>query len=324
MNTTIGLGFTPRKAKLGNKVMSLKEAVGKFLQDGELLTVCGTSGMAPMALCYEIIRQGKKDLTITIDGGIDPIDMLIGAGCVKRIEAGFVGIGVGAMPGNFRRAVEKGIPHPIQVEDYSNLAMTLRFMAGALGLPFIPTRSLKGSDIAEIHTWRGDKKLALMKSPFSGDEVIVLPPVVPDVAIIHAQQADKEGNVQQWGMIGADDWACFASRKVIVSVERIVDTSIIRSDPNRTLFPGFMVDAVVEVPWGSHPYGVQGFYNVDMDYIFEYSKIIRERDSFLKFLEEWVFGLKDHKVYIKKLGPERIEKLKKKVSALSESVDFGY
>jgi glutaconate CoA-transferase subunit A len=306
----IGLQFKNKKAKLGNKVMSLHDAVKKFINDGDCVTICGGSGMISTPILHEIIRQKKRDLTISADGTVENLDILVGAGCVKRAEFGYSGTGLGSLCQNIRRSVEEGVPHKIEIEDYSNLSMTLRFFAGALGLPFIPIRSIRGSSIEEKRTWRKDKKLSVMKSPFTGEEVVVVPPCIPDVAFTHAHQADENGNTQIWGMIGYDDWATFASKKVIVTVERIVDVKEISKDPNKTLIPGFTVDAVVEAPFGAHPYPSLGFYQFDFEFISMYINMSKSREDFLKFLDEWVFGLKDHNEYIDKLGKERLEKLR--------------
>ncbi len=316
------------KAKVGDKLMTLKEAVKKFVNDGDVLTPCGTAQMTPMALTMEIIRQRKRGLTVATTGNLDNVDILVGAGCVDKLELAYVATHYGrrgARPAPcLRRAVEHGVPRKVVIEDYSNLTMTLRFLAGALRLPFIPTRSLKGSDLASKATWRGDKKLALVKSPFTEEEVVVVPPCNPDVAIVHCQLADREGNAQRWGALASDGWAVKASKKIIVSAEKIVDSDVIRKNPNLTFIPGFMVDAVVEAPFGAHWWACQGFYDYDPEFQAMYVEMASKQETFEKFLEEWVFGVEDHQGYLKKLGEERLERLRVKEHVYSSPVDYGF
>ena len=322
MIETLGTTIEARKPKLGEKIMSLDEAVKKFVSDGDVVTPCGVGGRVPFAQCYEIVRQHKKDLTLSTTGALDNLDMLVGAGCVSRLECGFTGMEMFGLPLMFRRAVEK---KKLIVEDYTNLCMVLRFVAGAIGLPFVPVTSVSGSDIERLSTWRKEKKLAKVTSPFTGETTIVLPPSIPDVALFHAQQADHLGNTQVWGMLGSDDWAARASKRIIVTVERVVDNETIRRNPNMTVLPDFIVDAVVEVPWGGHPWAVQGFYDIDMEFRREYAQSIRNDETFNKWLNEWVYQVADHKAYVNKLGKERLDKLSaQKRPYMSLPVNYGY
>lgn len=317
------LNLYKKKAKLGNKVKSLEEAVKEYVKDNNVLGLCGST-IQPFALVYEIIRQKKKKLTVSTTGSVEPLDLLIGAGCVKQAEFGYCSLEIFGMAPNLRRAVEKGIPQRVMIEDYSNLSLLLRYLAGMLNLPFIPVRSLlRGSDLLNKRTWMGDNKLAVIKCPFSGDEVIALPPACPDVSIIHAQIADVNGNVQSWGAHGSDYVMAKASKRVIVTVEQVVDENTIRRDPNRTKLPGFLVDAIVEAPWGGHPWGVQGYYDIDMNFRRMYAKMAKERKTFESFLKSWVYGVSNHEEYIKTLGAERLSKLRASFYP-SVGVNFGY
>jgi len=322
MTEGLGTGFEPREPKTGEKVMSLDEAVKRFVRDGDSVTPCGVGVRVPFALCYEMVRQHKRDLTVCTTGAIDNLDMIIGAGCVTRLECGFTSMEGFGLPLMFKRAVEK---KKLVVEDYSNLCMALRFLAGAVGLPFIPVSSVSGSDIEKLSTWRKEKKLARVKSPFTGESTLLLPPCVPDVALFHAQQADHFGNTQVWGMLGSDDWAARASKHIIVSVERLVENEEIRRNPHLTVLPDFVVDAIVEAPWGGHPWAVQGFYDVDVDFRREYAQAIRSDEAFDKWLNEWVYEVKNHTSYIHKLGKERLDKLSAKNRPyMSVPVNYGY
>jgi len=176
---------------------------------------------------YEIIRQRKRDLTLMCGGGTEEISMLVGAGCVKRLVNAYRGLETWGLCHSVRRAVEQGVPHPVQIEEYSLLSMTAGFIAAAVGVPFMPVKSLLGSDIIEVSTFKGNGKLRIIECPFTGEKVVV-PALPPDVAIVHAQRADCYGNVQMWGFLGDDLWAVRAAKKVVITVEEVVDEEIIR------------------------------------------------------------------------------------------------
>ena len=302
------------------KIYSMKEAVSQFIEDGDSVAM-GTALEAaiPFAVGHEIIRQGKRDLTL-----IGPIsdmlfDQLIGSGCVKKVVAAWVGNVIMGVGYNMRRAVEVGVPRKIESEDYTNLTISLALYAGAMGIPFVPTKSLLGTGMMG-----GKHPFKEMECPYTRERLALVPPLKPDVAIVQAQRADEEGNTHFWGGSGVTKEAALAARKVIVVVEEVVEKKVIRNDPNRTIVPGFLVSAVVPEPWGSHPSPVQGYYNRDHEVYMSYHDESRDRDGYLKWLEKWVFGVKDRKEYLKLVGEEKTKSLLVKRHRKSIPVDFGF
>jgi glutaconate CoA-transferase subunit A len=295
-----------RKPKVGDKVMTLKDAVDRFIQDGDHLRIGGHNSGRSSCTINEIIRQGKKDLTVSGLGLFQELDVLIGAGVVKKLECSWFGLESSFCP-CVRRAVENGIPQPLELVEYSHLSMLSRYIAGALGIPFMHVRSLKGSDLCRIGLEKGHMKEILC--PFTDEKLIAVPACNPDVALFHAQRADRYGNVQVWGYCGDDDWGTRSAERVIVTVEEVVDSNIIKGDPNRVMVPGFMVDAVVEVPYGAHPWGVVGYYKTDLIFKEDYIRWAKNVDGFQEYLKEWVFDVSDQTEYIDKLGKERIKEL---------------
>jgi len=287
------------------KLMTAQEAIDRFVTDGD--TVYTGYMLVPVALGHEIIRQKKSNLTV-VGASVPEMDALMYiTGCANRVISGYIG---GAVGGTLvGQLMEKG---QIQFEDYSNQGLTMMFLAGALGIPFIPTRAFLGTDfLTEKCThhpggWLKEKKSQPFECPFSGDKVVLLPALKPDVAIMTAQRADEEGNVQAWGGLGDSKWALWASKKVVVSVEEIVPTEVIRSDPNRTIVPSFKVSAVVHEPFGAHPWPVTGYYDMDFNFRAEVLDIYRDQAICDRFLAEWVYGVKNRREYlehyVKKFG----------------------
>jgi glutaconate CoA-transferase subunit A len=310
-----------RKAKIGDKVMTLREAIKKFVNDGDTIYT-GMAGRSFGAV-YEIIRQRKRDLTIMCGGGTEEISMLVGAGCVRRLINSYRGLETWGLSHAIRRAIEHGVPRPIEIEEYSNFSITAGFVAAATGVPFMPVKSLLGSDIVKISTFMGNNKLRVIECPFTGEKVVVVPAMSPDVAIVHAQRADRYGNVQMWGFLGDDLWAVRAAKKVIITVEEVVDEEVIRRDPNRTVFPSFIVDAVVELPFGQHPWHKEGYYDMDLEFREMYVKMEEREETLQKFFDEWVYGVEDHMGYLKKLGFERLWRLRAK-HVYCYPVNYGY
>ena len=222
----------------------MKEAVSQFIEDGDSIAL-GTAleSAIPFAAGHEIIRQGKKDLTLV--GPISDMlfDQMIGSGCVKKVIAAWVGNVIMGVGYNMRRALEAGVPRKIEIEDHTNFSVSLSLHAGALGIPFIPTKSLLGTGMMS-----GENPFKEMECPFTKERVALVPALKPDVAIVQAQRADEEGNTHFWGGSGVTKEAALAARKVLVVAEEIVSKKVIRRDPNRTLIPGFLVSAVIQEP----------------------------------------------------------------------------
>ncbi|RPJ11312.1 MAG: CoA transferase subunit A [Deltaproteobacteria bacterium] len=298
----------------------MEEAVSKFIEDGDSVAM-GTALEAaiPFGLGHEIIRQGKKDLTLV--GPISDMlfDQMIGSGCAKRVVAAWIGNVIMGVGYNVRRAVEAGIPGRIEIEDNTNFTISLALHAGAMGIPFMPTKSLLGTGMME-----GKHPFKEMECPFTGEKLALVPALKPDVAVVQAQRADEEGNTHSWGGSGVTKEAAMAARKVIVVVEEVVDRRVIRKDPNRTLIPGFLVHAVVAEPWGAHPSPVQGYYNRDHGQYTAYHNASRERSGYLRWLDAWVMGVKNRKEYLSRLGEERRRSLLVKRHRKSIPVDYGY
>ena len=301
-----------------NKVCTLQEAISKDIHDGMSLGMgCGLESLIPFSAGHELIRQNKKDLTLIAPISDMQFDQLIGAGCVKKVIAAWVGNVAAGLGHNFRRAMEEAIPHPLEMEDHSNFTIGLGLKAAAMGLPFLPTKTVRGSDFSAGDHFRS------VPCPFTGEELLAVRAIVPDVAILHVQRADEEGNAHLWGNIGVTQEAAFAARKIILTCEEMVDHELILSDPNRTVIPGFLVSSVVHEPFGSHPSPTQGYARRDDDFYFDYHRQSRTREGFERWLEKWVLGVKDHKEYLSRLGEERVERLKPKGNHFSPSVSFN-
>jgi len=224
-----------------SKVMTMREAIADHVADGDFVYIGGYVCRTPFAAVHEMIRQRKKDLTITRGNAADDFDMMIGAGVVKRFYSTFISLGMYGLARCYRRSLEKGIPHKIEVEEYTNLSLPMMLMAGAMGMPFIPVKDMVGTDLLNIKGFLGDGKYKLIDSPFDGAPVLLAPALHPDVGIIHVQQADEDGNAQIWGIGGDCKWGANAAKKVIVSCERIVSREVVGKDPSRTIVPDFKV-----------------------------------------------------------------------------------
>ncbi len=300
-----------------DKLMTMKDAVSKHVKDGDVAYLSGFTHMIPFAAGHEIIRQGRKDLTLCRATPDIIYDQMIAAGCARKMLFSYAGNpGVGSLR-CFRRAVEKGQPKPLEIEEYTHFGLSGRLFAGATHMPFLPLRTNLGSDLPPQNPM-----IKTVKDPYSDDEVSVVAPLNPDVAVVHVQRADRSGNAHIWGIVGEQKDAAFASRRVILSAEEIVDESVIRSDPNRTLIPDFVVHAVVHEPWCAHPSYVQGYYDRDNDFYMQWDEITKDHDTTMKHLEEWVLGVENRAEYMKKLPSEKILKLLPK-AAYSAPVNYG-
>jgi glutaconate CoA-transferase subunit A len=283
----------------------MDEAVDRFVQDGATLAIEGFTAFICFAAAHEIIRQKKKDLTLCRLTPDLIYDQMIAAGVAKKLIFSYIGNpGVGSLH-CVRRAVEMEIPKALEIEEYSHFGMVGRYIAGASNLPFFPLRSYFGSDIP-----KANERIRFVESPYGDDKVAVVPPLKPDVAFLHAQRADIQGNTHIWGLIGVQKEVAFASDKVVVVVEEIVDESEIRKDPNRTLIPGLIVDAVVHEPFGAHPSYVQGYYDRDNAFYLDWDRISRNQELTEKWLLEWVHETPNREAYMEKLGAERKGELK--------------
>lgn len=297
-----------------SKLISLSEAVSQLIQNGDTIYAAGFTHLIPFAAGHEIIRQEKKDLVLARATPDLIYDQIAAAGCARKVIFSYMGNpGVGSLR-IVRDQIETG---RLDWEEYSHFAMISRLQAGAAGLPFMPMNPTAAVDLENENP-----QYRVVQDPYSGGEVVVVPSLNPDVAIVHVQRADAQGNGQIWGIIGEQKEAAFASRRVILTAEEIVDEAVIRSDPNRTLIPAYIVDAVCHVPYASHPSYTQGYYDRDNPFYLEWDKISRSPDLVKDYLAEWVYGVKNRSEYWQKLGPETHERLKVAPN-LSIPVNYG-
>ncbi len=299
------------------KLLPLAEAVAQFVRDGDQVAL-GTAQetLIPFAAGHEIMRQRKKALTLI--GPISDIlfDQMIGAGCVSRVRAAWVGNVITGSGYNFRRAIENG---RLQVEDHSNLTISQALRAGAMGVPFLPVRSALGSSL-----YQTNDSLKEMDCPFTGEKLTAVAAINPDVAIVHVQRADKFGNAHNWGNLGISREACLAAKHILITAEEIVPSEVISSDPNRVIIPGFKVSAVAHAPWGAHPSPVPGHYNRDHEFFLDYARQSKTPPEFAQWQSEWIDGLPTSSDYLALLGEARMAELRIKQQALTAIADFGY
>jgi glutaconate CoA-transferase subunit A len=292
---------------------ALEDALARFVPDGSSV-VLGTAleALIPFAAGHTLIRQRTRDLELI--GPISDIlfDQMIGAGAVRRVTAAWVGNVSAGLGHNYRRAVEQGMPRPLELEEHSNFSVGLGLQAAAMGLPYLPTRTLLGSDIAARNPriTRAEAGIQHVRA------------IEPDVAILHVQRADAEGHAHCWGNLGLTREAGLAARSVILTAEEIVPSEVILSDPNRILLPPHRVNAVVQAPGGAHPSPVQGYYGRDHAFFSEYHAATREREGYLRWLEDWVLNVPDLGAYRRKLG-DRFERLRPTAPRLAAAVDYA-
>ena len=298
------------------KLVSLREAVAAHVRDGDVVALEGFTHLISFAAAHEIIRQRRRNLTLCRLTPDVVADQMIAAGCVSKLVFSWAGNpGVGSLHA-FRRAVERG-ERPLELDEYSHFGMVGRFAAGAAGLPFWPLRAYGGSDLPAVNS-----NIRTVSCPFTGEQLAAVPALEPDVTIIHAQRADVKGNTQIWGVLGVQKEAAFAAERVVVVVEEIVDETVIRSDPNRTLIPGFIVDAVVHEPWGAHPSNAQGYYDRDNAFYLEWESISRDPQLLNNYLEDFVFGVAHRTAYLARY-PGLHDRLSAK-QAMSAGVNYGF
>jgi glutaconate CoA-transferase subunit A len=300
-----------------SKVATMRDAVAELVHDGDTVAIEGFTHLIGFAAGHEIIRQRRRELTLCRLTPDLVYEQMIAAGVARKLVFSWLGNpGVGSLHA-VRRATEGDAQPRLELEEYSHFGMVGRYTAGAMRLPFFPLRSYADTDLP-----RANPLIRPIESPFGEDQVYAVPPLRPDVTIIHAQRADAAGNTQVWGLLGCQKEAAFAAERVIVVVEELVDESVIRADPNRTIVPGLIVDAVVVEPFGAHPSYAQGHYDRDNAYYLEWDGISRDADALSAWLDEWVHGLPDRAAYAKKLGRQRVEALRP-APAPSGSVDYG-
>ena len=294
----------------------MRDAVSRFVRDGDTVVIEGFTHLICFAAGHEIIRQGRRDLTLARLTPDLIYDQLIAAGCVRKLVFSWAGNpGVGSLHA-FRRAVE-GKGRALEIEEYSHFGMVARFSAGAARLPFWPLRNYGGTDLP-----RANPRIKTVACPYTGEWLATVPALNPDVTIVHAQRADAAGNTQMWGLLGVQKEAAFASTRVIVVVEELVEETVIRSDPNRTVIPGMIVSAVVVEPWGAHPSYAQGYYDRDNDFYVAWEAISRDPAKLGRYLEEFVHGVPDRAGYLAK-HPGLAVRLKAK-ERLSRGVNYGF
>ncbi len=281
------------------KLNTMSDAIAKYVHNGDTIAIEGFTAFICFAAAHEILRQKREGLTICRMTPDLIYDQMVAAGCVKKMIFSYLGNpGVGSLH-CIRRAIENGIPNKIEIEEYSHFGMVGRYMAGAAGLPFFPLKSYLGADLAEVNP-----NICFVDNPYGKGRVAVVPALNPDVAIVHAQRCDRQGNTQLWGLIGMQKEVAFAAKHVIVVVEEIVLEDVIRSDPNRTLIPHIIVDSVVHQPYGAHPSYVQGYYDRDNKRYLAWEKVSRDQAATEAWLADWVFGVDNWEGYLAKLQAE--------------------
>ena len=301
----------------------MRDAVAGLVRDGDTVAIEGFTHLIGFSAGHEIIRQRRRDLTLARLTPDLIYDQMIAAGVARKLIFSWLGNpGVGGL-GAIRRRIEPatsggdGQPPRLEIEEYSHFGMVGRYTAGATNLPFYPLRSYFETDLP-----KANPLIREIKSPYGNGVVYAVPPLKPDVSIIHAQRADASGNTQIWGLLGCQKEAAFAADRVIIVVEELVDEAVIRADPNRTVIPGLIVDAVVVEPYGAHPSYVQGRYDRDNRFYLEWDAVTRDEAALQAWLGDWVYALDGRADYVEKLGAERIASLKPG-TAPSGSVDYG-
>ena len=300
-----------------SKVATMRDAVGALVRDGDTVAIEGFTHLISFAAGHEIIRQRRRDLVLARMTPDLIYDQMVAAGVARKLIFSWLGNpGVGGL--HAIRRVTEGADTSLELEEYSHFGMVARYAAGAANLPFMPLRSYLETDLPVANPL-----IRPIESPYGDGTVYAVPPLKPDVTVIHAQRADAAGNTQVWGLLGCQKEAAFAADRVIVVVEELVDETVIRSDPNRTIVPGIVVDAVVVEPWGAHPSYVQGRYDRDNRFYRDWDPISRDPAATDQWLRDWVYDLDGRAAYTEKLGEERLRALLPSGPAPSGVVDYG-
>ena len=308
-----------------DKLMNLREAVSRFIRDGDTLYYGGFQIHVPMAFTHEIIRQRKKDLcTVQASTDAGGLDLLVAAGCISKIHSAWIMNWYARGSYAIRRAFQA---KQIERRDISNFGAMSAMLAGFLGIPFIPVRGNIGTDIIKYNT----EDLKVIEDPFTGEPITIVRAWRADVAVIHAQVADRLGNVMGWGTRGVTDefGAMGVKRGILVTAEEIVEPGVIRADPDRTVIPYFKTLAVVHCPWGAHPSACRGYYGTDIRFCQYQGKFESNPELLPRFLHEWIYEREDFRAYlehyVEKFGREALDRLQVKRGYTPKfTVDYGY
>jgi glutaconate CoA-transferase subunit A len=299
-----------------SKVASMRDAIARHVHDGDTVVIEGFTHLICFAAGHEIIRQGRRDLELCRLTPDLVYDQMIEAGCARKLVFSWAGNpGAGSLHA-FRRAVEGKGDRRLDLEEYSHFGMVARFCAGSARLPFWPLRDYMGTDLPVANPL-----IRQVTCPFTGERLAAVPALNPDVTIVHAQRADAQGNTQIWGLLGVQKEAAFASKRVIVVVEELIDESVVRADPNRTLIPGTIVDAVVVEPWGAHPSYAQGHYDRDNAFYVAWEDTSRDPAKLRRYLDEYVHGVRDREEYVARSGGLAHLRAGQRMAA---GVNYGY
>lgn len=269
-----------------SKIVSLREAVAAHVRDGDIVAMEGFTHLIPFAAGHEVIRQGRRELTLVRMTPDLIYDQLIGMGCARKLLFSWGGNpGVGSLH-RFRDAIENGWPQPLEVQEHSHADVANMYVAGAAGLPFSVMRGYVGSDLP-----KHNPNIRFIACPFTGETLSASPAINPDVTLIHAQKADRKGNVLIWGIVGIQKEAVLAAKRAIVTVEEVVDS--LDAPPNAVVLPHWVLSAVAHVPGGAHPSYAHGYYGRDNAFCKAWDGISREREGFRKWMECHVLGTRD-------------------------------
>lgn len=297
------------EAEVEDKRITLAEAAKK-VSDGDGLFWGGFGYQRPpIAFSHELVRQKKRNLTVYTCGSEVDLEIMAGAGVVNRYEIAFSAIEALGLSNNIRRRVSEGA---LQVEDYTNLAMAMRFLGGALNVPFMPLRSMMGTDMVRLSRYRGDDKLKVIDCPFTEEKLTVVPSLQPDFSIVHVQRVDKTGNAQIDGIVGEDIEGSRCGKKLIVLAEEIIDEEEVRSRPDQTKIPAIYVDHVVVLPFIAHPMMCHDYYDYDLEHLMMFHKLTRTEEGWQEYLDGYILGVEDHYGYLDMVGWPRLQQLKAK------------
>lgn len=295
------------EAEVEDKRITLAEAA-KMVHDGDGLFWGGFGYQrAPIAFAQELVRQKKRNLTVYTCGSEVDLEIMAGSGVATRYEIAFSAIEALGLSYNIRRRVSEG---KLAVEDYTNLAMAMRFLGGALNVPFMPLRSMMGTDMERLRRYRGDDKLKVIDCPFTGDKICLVPSVQPDYSIVHVQRVDKLGNAQIDGIVGEDIEGSRCGKKLIVLAEELIDTEEIKTRPDQTKIPAMYVNHVVVLPYIAHPMMCHDYYDYDLEHLMMFHKMTQTEEGWQEYLDNYILGVDDHHGYLNLVGWERLNKLR--------------